>query len=482
MSCGTCVEAGTWILNQGLERGGVEMPTGMPHDKGRLQIILNLLRQQEESAGGQDKLPREKLIVKGKADRVPVYRISVDDVAFNKANGRIKAEVLEKEAELGRELEASSRKDQDLIRAILLGIRPDENEKILEDLKKNGQIHPGIITCDGTVINGNRRKAIFEELHKRTGNNQYKYLDVQVLPQDITKRDLWLIEAGIQLSTPQQLDYSPINHLLKLREGRLSEIEINEMAAQIYGVTEERLLADLSRLDLIDSYLKDFLEKRERYYLVKQLNEHFIDLQNILAWAARPRGNIKLNWIPDASDVNELKLVAFYYIRLRLSHWRIRELRDLFATKESWREVKRALAVAVPLSPEERKKMGLPSDAADTSDDGDDGADSNSSEESSKPKTPVEEKDIQEEAVWRDVHEGALKGYYQDAKERKEILRDTERPLALVTRALRIIDAIPADKKKLSDPEIDEVLRQIIEKINDLRKVIRTQRQAKARK
>jgi len=454
----------------------------MPHDQKRVQMVRNLMKQQEESAGGQDKLPREKLIVKGKADRAPVYRISVDDLAFNKANGRIKAEVLEKEAELGRELEAANRKDQDLIRDILLGIRPDENEKILEDLKKNGQIHPGIITCDGTVINGNRRKAIFEKLHKKTGNNQYKYLDVQVLPSDITKRDVWLIEAGIQLSTPQQLDYSPINHLLKLREGRLSGIEIDEMAAQIYGVTEERLRADLSRLDLIDSYLNDFLEKTERYYLVKQLNEHFIDLQNILAWAARPRGNIKLNWQPDASDINELRLVAFYYIRLRLSHWRIRELRDLFATNESWREVKRALSVTVSLSTQERKKMGLPSEDSDTRDDGDEGADGNSSEESPKPKTPVEEKDIQEEAVWREVHAGTLKSYYQDAKERKEILRDTERPLALVTRALRIIDAIPADKRKLSDPEIDDVLRQIIEKTNDLRKVIRTRRQAKARK
>jgi len=437
------------------------------------------MRQQEDSAGGQEKLPREKLIVKGKADRAPVYRISVDDLAFNKANGRIKAEVLEKEAELGRELDASNKEDQALIREILLGIRADENEKILEDLKKNGQIHPGIITCDGTVINGNRRKAIFEKLHGRTGEDLYKYLDVQVLPSDITKRELWLIEAGIQLSTPQQLDYSPINHLLKLREGRLSGLEIDEMAARIYGVTEERLLADLSRLELIDGFLKDFLEKPERYYLVKQLNEHFIDLQNILVWAARPRGNIKLNWAPDASDVNELKLVAFYYIRLRMSHWRIRDLRDLFASKESWREVKQALKVDIQLTSEDRKKMGLQPEGGDSSEEDETG---DSGDESLKPKTPVEEKDIQEEAVWREVHEDKLKNYYQDAKESKEILRDTERPLALVTRALRIIDAIPLDKRKLNDPEIDDVLRQIIEKINVLRKAIKTQKQTKARK
>jgi hypothetical protein len=177
--------------------------------------------------------------------------------------------------------------------------------------------------------------------------------------------------------------------------------------------------------------------------------------------------------------VNELKLVAFYYIRLRMSHWRIRELRDLFASKESWGEVKRALKVDIQLTPEDRKKMGLQPEDGGSSEEDENG---DSSDESLKPKTPVEEKDIQEEAVWREVHESKLKNYYQDAKESKEILRDTERPLALVTRALRIIDAIPADKRKLNDPEIDDVLRQIIEKINDLRKVIKTQKQTKARK
>lgn len=440
------------------------------------------MRQQEESAGGRDKLPREKLIVKGKAERAPVYRISVDDLAYNKANGRIKAEVLEKEAELGRELEASRKEDQKTIGQILLSIRPDENEKIREDLKKNGQIHPGIVTCDGIVINGNRRKAIFEELHSRSGDEQYKYLDVHVLPSDITKRELWLIEAGIQLSTPQQLDYSPINHLLKLREGRTSGLEITEMASRIYGVTEDKILADISRLELIDGYLRDFLEKPERYYLVKQLNEHFIDLQNILAWAARPRGNIKLNWEPDASDINELKAVAFYYIRMRYSHWRIRELRDLFATKESWNEVRRALDIAVALSAEDRKRLGLPTTADGAGDEDADQIEDEGGEAGASPKTPVEERDIQEETVWRSSNEPELKKYYQDAKERKEILKDTERPLALVSRALKIIEAVPLDKRKLEDPEIDEILRQIIETTNNLRKVIKTQRKRRKAK
>ena len=232
------------------------MPTAMPYDQERQRMIRSHLKKQEDDAGGKEKLHHEKLIVKGRAALAPVYRLALEELAFNKANGRIKAEVLEQEAELGRELELSSPEDQKIIKKILLSIRPDENTKIRDDLKKNGQMHPGIITCDGMVVNGNRRKALLEELYDdgETREEQFKYLDVQVLPSDITKAELWLIEAGIQMSTPQQLDYSPINHLLKLREGVDSGLKIEDMAARIYGVSEDKITADLNRLKTIDEF------------------------------------------------------------------------------------------------------------------------------------------------------------------------------------------------------------------------------------
>src|SRR5262249_557170 len=158
---------------------------------------------------------------------------------------------------------------------------------------------------------------LLEDLYAVTHDERHKYLEVQVLPQDITKSEVWLIEAGIQMSTPQQLDYSPINQLLKFREGKDSGVEIEAMAARIYGLSKEDIKNDLGRLDLIDEYLRDFIGKKQRYYLVKNLNEHFINLQDILSWAKRPRGSPRLDWEPDESDINELKLAAFYYIRIK---------------------------------------------------------------------------------------------------------------------------------------------------------------------
>ena len=444
------------------------MVTAMPSDRSRSRIIREHLKKQKQDAEGRS-LPRAKLSVKGKTDYVSVYRLNTELLAFNKANGRIKAEVLEKEVELGRKLDDSDPDDQSTIRDILLSIRRDENDKVLEDLSKNGQMQPGIITCDGIVINGNRRKALLEELYRDTRDEKYKYLEVQVLPSEITKAELWLIEAGIQLSTPQQLDYSPINHLLKLREGIDSGLEIEAMAARIYGVTEERLKSDLDRLRLIDEYLCEFVSKPNKYHLVRGLNEHFIDLQDILDWAKTPRGRVRRDWVADENDINELKLVGFHYIRIKFAHLRIRALRDIFATRKSW-DVLRDV-VSKPLGG--RQEI----DDADSGESAERAEEESDDSTESEATTALEEQDIREETLWGKNHEAELKIYYADAKEQEQIVKDSEKPLALARRALKNLRAIPSTPEKLVEPEMDGVLGEVISVTNDLRKILHKTRQ-----
>ena len=181
------------------------MTVSMPFDPTKKKIIQDYMKREEEDAGGKDKLRQDKFEVKGKVDLAPIYKFSHAELAFNKANGRIHAETIEKETELGRLLDIWNNDDQKIIKHLLLSMERDANEKIKTDLTKKGQIRPGIITCDGIVINGNRRKALLDEIYEETGEEKYKYLEAHVLPSNITKSELWLIEAGIQMSAPQQL-------------------------------------------------------------------------------------------------------------------------------------------------------------------------------------------------------------------------------------------------------------------------------------
>lgn len=445
------------------------MTTSLPSNPEKKQIIQDFLRKQEESCGSKDLLPKAKISVKGKTSYEPIYRIPTKMLYFNKANGRIKAEVIEKEAEIGREYNIWDEIDQLEFKKILLSIRREENDKIKADLVTNSQTIPGIITCDGIVINGNRRKALFEELYDETHDEKYKYLDVQVLPSDINKSELWLIEAGIQLSAPQQLDYSPINHLLKLREGKNSGLSEKEIAARLYGVTEDAILFDLDRLNLIDEYLCDFIDKPGKYYIIKGLNEHFINLQNILAWANIPRGK-KMEWTdgPNASDINELKLIGFYYIRMRMPHLRIRELRDHFAIEESWKEQARALKVEMNLTDVEKKSGGIIISI-------DKEKDENGSIETEEIENPIltsaEERDTQEELIWKKNREDELKEIYEDAREKEQIHKISNRPLDLAKRALNQLKGIRLTSLEF-DEELDRVLGKIIEETNKRRKIL----------
>lgn len=445
------------------------MTVTMPFDPTKRKIIQDYMKQEEEDAGDKDKLRQDKFEVKGKVDLAPIYQFNHTELAFNKANGRIHAEAIEKEAELGRSLDIWNKDDQKIVKGLLLSIRKEENEKIKTDLAKKGQIRPGIITCDGIVINGNRRKALLDEIYEETGEEKYKYLEAHVLPSNITKSELWLIEAGIQMSAPQQLDYSPINNLLKLKEGVSSGLRIEDMASRIFGVTAEKIRTDLKRLELIDEYLNEFLDKPGKYYLVKGLAEHFIDLQNILEWTENPRVLNRIDWGPEENDINELKLVAFYYIRAGYPHLRVRDLRKIFTMKKPWENVRQAIALKPNLEVTELKQagLGLESDTDEVDDEYYD-----EREDDDGTQTLIEKRDKQEEVVWKSVRKKKLKAFFEEAKEQQNIIEYTAKPIALLKRAYNNLKAIPTDSKLLTDPDMDGICRDIISTTNSIRKII----------
>jgi len=439
----------------------------IPVDDARRRRINDHVRGQDESGG----LARAKLIIQGRVQELPIYRFRTSDLLFNRANGRIRSSILAWESEEGKMVDPYSPDGQRVIREFLLSIREDENDKIQDDLLQNGQLQPGIVTCDGVVVNGNRRKALLEQLYDVTHEECHQYLEAHVLPRSIEKSELWLIEAGIQLSAPQQLDYSPINHLLKLREGVDSGLDIENMASRIYGVDVERLRRDLARLGLIDEYLRDYLCKPGRYYLIEGKNEHFIDLQNVLERVVTPRG-VRKDWTPDESDFAELKLVAFHLIRGKFPHMRIRDLRDLFLRESSWQDLKKVVGLTTSTDSvgEEAAEEETPTEADD-----DDYVETTEDDEGDASLATVE-RDRVEEEQWVKQRKGQLKSAFQDAKEQLQIEKDREQPLALARRALRNMEAIREDSVGAEKPELDDVLRRILERTNVLRDRFRRRR------
>jgi hypothetical protein len=273
----------------------------------------------------QSEMGKHPIIVGGERKMYEVYRIPISLLAFNIRNGRFAAELRAKEKQLGRHLDPLLTEDEEITRRLLLDLDSAATELLKQDLKRIGQTDPGIITHDGFVINGNRRMAVLQDLHTEDSTGKFEALEVQVLPEGVSEKDLWRIEAGLQLSRDKRLDYGPVNDLLKIREGLNSGLKAEEIAATLYGLKDaEEVKEKDQRLALIDNYL-EYIGEPDEYTKVNRAVEHFINLQDLLRHLDK-QGVKK-------TEQHKWLLIAFEMIRAGMGHMDIRMLRKIAASE-----------------------------------------------------------------------------------------------------------------------------------------------------
>jgi hypothetical protein len=262
--------------------------------------------------------------VGGSVQRLPVYRLPIRLLSYNLRNGRFAVELVEREGQLNRHLDPYDPEDAKEIQQLLLNLNPDRTQQLERDLRAKGQLEPGVITHDGSVINGNRRVAILDKMHEDEPIDRWEYLEVHRLPQDVEARDLWRLEATLQLSRDTRLDYSPINELLKLREGVNAGLSPKELAGAMFGRTEEEVKDELHRLAIIDSYL-EYIGHRGEYHRVaeERVSERFIEIQ-------KSDKSFKRKGTLDPSGRHDWLLMQFECVRTgRITSGALRDVRKM---------------------------------------------------------------------------------------------------------------------------------------------------------
>jgi len=271
---------------------------------------------------------KQKVEIKGKIEPLESYMLPLSYLQYNRENRRFNLEIQEYETNVGRKLDSTNKEDVEKIKELLL---QDENEatKLYDDLKLLGeQREVAAVTHDGVVVNGNRRMATIELLHKENPK-KWDELWVVRLPKDISDKDLWKIEAGLQLSKEKVADYGPVNNLLMIREGKRAGLSTSEIAASMYGWSEKQVATDLERLDLIDTFL-NFMggSNKNNYGLIKrfQLSEHFIDIQKGLVE--------KLKSVASRRELTKKLETVFLFLKahiespniMKITHWDVRAM------------------------------------------------------------------------------------------------------------------------------------------------------------
>ena len=192
-----------------------------------------------------------------------VWLVKTELLRFRKDNGRIASEVQSYE-NLNRPLtiKEDEEESQALLREFLANKDREKTEELEKSLSHSGQREPAIITCDGFLINGNRRKLALENLHEKTKKEDYKWMRVVILPGKNdpggppTLLEIEQVENRYQLQTEGKAEYYNFDRALSIRR----KIKIGMSL-------EEQLRDDPAYAALPEKAFKSEMAKFKKEYL-----------------------------------------------------------------------------------------------------------------------------------------------------------------------------------------------------------------------
>lgn len=198
-----------------------------------------------------------------------VYRIPYSCCRYRRDNGRISIDINSDKASESP-LTGDTLEDQEKIASYL---KKDQKNKVLKNLlKKDGQRDPAIITADGFLINGNRRRLIIEELYNETLEDRFKTLEVIILPgtgkpDRPTIEDIAMLEYREQVESDGKSDYSGMAKALTIRNNVNNNVPLRKMMRgdpKYSNLAEKPFERDAVKLEkdtigvlsVVDDYLK----------------------------------------------------------------------------------------------------------------------------------------------------------------------------------------------------------------------------------
>ena len=226
----------------------------------------------------------------------PIYQIPIELLRFRKNNGRIASDVLTWESKHG-EIEESTNEGQDQLRRFLNKKHTGEGKTLYDSLKHAGQREHAIITCDGFLINGNRRKMTMEKLaYDNPNDSRFKFLKAAILPGpgepggEPTILEIEQVENRLQLMKTGKAEYKGFDQALSYRRKQEIGMSIEEQLRdnpEHYSKTTVQINREIKKvkknflfpLECIERYLEHF-DRQNKYDLVSDRWQAFVDYSN----------------------------------------------------------------------------------------------------------------------------------------------------------------------------------------------------------
>jgi len=308
----------------------------------RIQNIERITKSEEKPFGVMEIPWKDKL------EPMNVYKIPLDYLVYNKYNGRILSRTKSLESQ-HRKIDVESEEGKELIEKLLWDSKIDRNKKTLETIEKpgGGQQKPGIITKDGIIIDGNRRAMLLRK------SGKFDYFKAVILPVTLEENHIEIekLETSFQMGEDEKLGYNPIEKYLKAK-GLYQTLAGKNYSAQNPDQNAIKKIADwmgeenstvkeyLQVMETMDDYL-DYLEYNGIYTQLDGREDQFIQLTR---WLSNFYGEESAKAFDGYrnDDVDDLKLIAYDYIRIKYEGKQFRHLayglkeNHFFGDKEIW--------------------------------------------------------------------------------------------------------------------------------------------------
>lgn len=313
----------------------------------RIQKIQSIIERDKANPFGKMEIPwNDKLESKN------VYLIPLEYLVYNKYNGRILSRTQSLETQ-NYEIDVESVEGKQKIEDLLWHSNDSRNKTTLESLNDYGQQKVGIITKDGIIIDGNRRAMLLNRGQK------YDYFKAVVLDVTLEENPLEIekLETTYQMGEDEKVGYNATEKYIKSKllykkltqksyssnpNKHTTDNKTVEKIAGWMGIDSSEVLKYLNTMEVMDEYL-NFLEYDGIYTQLDKREDQFLNLTKWLK-TFYDRESAKAGWSYSNSDVDDLKSVAFDYIRAKYEGKEFRILAEgqkqnhFFGDRDIWKD------------------------------------------------------------------------------------------------------------------------------------------------
>ena len=367
-----------------------------PMTKPTTRVIIDDFAKEVREKRMQSAKPSKEVInfrtdVKDGIERL-VWQVPIEILRFRKDNGRISSNVIDYEQNIGVLNETDDR-TQAILRQYLEEKDPEKASVLRSSIMHAGQIEPAIITSDGFLINGNRRKMVMDRLHAELPQTAgFAYMKCVILPGKEDKGEggpptlleIEKLENRYQLQSDGKSEYYGFDRALSIKRkidlglSLAEQLRDDPRYAEATQQQLEKAIKECEKmilrpLECVDRYLKQF--RREAQYRTISTGmsdpegrwQAFIDYSHVYTTCfLNPKKLLELGI--EEEDVGGIEESAFDIIRLRTIpempkvHAIMRELPKYCRTREGKRAILKIADKVEPVLPldECRDKDGKP--------------------------------------------------------------------------------------------------------------------------